>query len=389
MENNGKKIKITFVGDIMSKIQQNNASKCKNGNYNYDKIFKNVEKDLKKSSFLVGNLETPIAGETMKYSNVPFSFNTPEEFVIALRNAGFDMVTTANNHCLDRGIDGLKLTIDNLNKIGLEHIGTYKNKNDRDKIYIKEIGGIKFAFISYTYGTNANINNIYLNKENKFYVNILKKQEEKNVVTKNIFLRTCKKIQRKLKLDKQYIFSYYRDKEYLQQFIEDIKLAKKQSNYVIFCMHSGGQYNAKEDRYTKKLSEFAIKNGVDFVIGCHPHVVHGSKIIKNNKFIAYSLGNFCSTPYTNSKQKDDLPDYSIVLNLYFNQESKNLENITFNVVKSILDENGYSYLEFADSYLKKIDNNDLRRKIEKDIIQIVNRFYNLDTLKIEREYIVL
>ena len=384
-----KVIKISFVGDIMSKIQQNEAARDEKGQYHYEKTFQNVQKQLKESDFLIGNLETPIAGENLQYSNKPFSFNTPIEFAYAVKNAGFSLVTTANNHCMDRGIEGVKRTIDALDEIGLDHIGTYKNQNARDTVYVKDIQGIQFAFISYTYGTNAHMNQFYLNDDNRYMVNLLKEQERIKNKKKNIFIRGYKKICRILELDQEKRFSFSRDKKYLQTFLKDIELAKKKADYVIFCMHSGGQYNKKEDRYTKALSQFAINNGVDFVIGCHPHVVHGSKIMKENKFIAYSLGNFCCTPYTNAKQINDLPDYSIVCNLYFNTITKKLDKITFNIVKSILDAKGYTYLEFVDNYINKIENLELQEKVKKDCIVIANKFYKGNYQKIEKEYQIL
>lgn len=379
-------IKISFVGDIMSKIQQNKAARDEKGQYHYERTFQDIEKQLKESDYLIGNLETPIAGEDLQYSYKAFSFNTPIEFAIAVKNAGFSLVTTANNHCMDRGIEGIERTIDALDEIGLSHIGTYKNQVARDTVYIKEIQGIRFAFISYTYGTNAHLNGVYLNDNNQYMVNLLKKQERASKNKKNIIIRGYKKICRILEIDQEEKFSFQKDKKYLQNFLNDIRLAKEKADYVIFCMHSGGQYNKKEDRYTKALSQFAINNGVDFVIGCHPHVVHSSRFMKENKFIAYSLGNFCCTPYTNSKQINDLPDYSIVCNLYFDKTTKELDKITFNIVKSILDADGYTHLEFVDNYIDKIENEELKEKVKKDCIAIANQFYKGKYQKIEKEY---
>ena len=107
-------IKLTFVGDIMSEKIQNELSYI-DGKYDYSNMFdKGVMEFFEKSDYVVGNLETPIAGEKLKYSYKEYSFNTPENFLKTLKTIGIDCVTTANNHCLDRGVTGLKNTIDAL-----------------------------------------------------------------------------------------------------------------------------------------------------------------------------------------------------------------------------------------------------------------------------------
>ena len=85
-------------------------------------------------------------------------FNTPDALGDALKDAGFDLVSTANNHCLDRGYDGMVRTLDVLDKLGLAHVGTYRSAEERaaqNGVYVADMGGIKVAFLSYTYGTNG------------------------------------------------------------------------------------------------------------------------------------------------------------------------------------------------------------------------------------------
>lgn len=93
----------------MALLPQNNASlDKKTGIYNYDRIFEKVAYVLKDSDYVVGNLETPIAGEELEYTKEPTVFNTPLAFAQSIKKAGFDFVSIANNHCLDRGVIGLK-----------------------------------------------------------------------------------------------------------------------------------------------------------------------------------------------------------------------------------------------------------------------------------------
>src|SRR5690625_3571097 len=113
------------------------ASHIKNNEYNFDNIFKYMKHDFKESDFVVGNLETICAGGDLGYTNHIFSFNTPEQFIHSIENSGIHMVTTATNHCLDRGVEGLKRNLKNLKKYNLENTGTYLTPENREEIYYK------------------------------------------------------------------------------------------------------------------------------------------------------------------------------------------------------------------------------------------------------------
>lgn len=99
----------------------------------------NIVKYLENSDYVVGNLEVPLGGEKSKYTYNPYLFNAPDKFALDLKTAGFSMLITANNHCLDRGIKGLYRTIDVLDKYNINHAGTYKTNKNRDDIFIKDI----------------------------------------------------------------------------------------------------------------------------------------------------------------------------------------------------------------------------------------------------------
>ena len=164
-------IKLTFVGDIMSEKIQNELSYI-GGKYDYSNMFdKGIMEFFEKSDYVVGNLETPIAGEELKYSYKEYSFNTPENFLKTLKTIGIDCVTTANNHCLDRGVTGLKNTIDALVRNEIEYTGTKVQKTS-DSVLIKTLGNMKVAILSYTYGTNAVFNKQYLKRNEEYMVNI-------------------------------------------------------------------------------------------------------------------------------------------------------------------------------------------------------------------------
>lgn len=145
--------------------------------YDFDFVFHGVKDKLRESDLVVGNLETVFAGEEAGYTNDVYSFNTPDRFVCSMKSAGIDYVSTANNHCLDRGTEGLIRTLDLLDQYGIKHFGTYRSKEERTSYELLELGGKKIALIAYTYGTNVVENGIVFKEDEEFYVNVLKSQE--------------------------------------------------------------------------------------------------------------------------------------------------------------------------------------------------------------------
>ena len=123
--------------------------------------------------------------------------------------------------------------------------------------------------------------------------------------------------------------------------------------------------------------DYLIENGVDFVIGAHPHVVHGIK--KYDKgFGAYSLGNFYAIPYANPMQKDDMPDYSIILNFYFCESTKKLQKITYSIAKSEIDDKNFTKVKLVNEIYNNSKN---KEKIKEEALIIANKFSG----KIEKE----
>ena len=95
----------------------------------------------------MGNLETPIAGEGLKYTYERYRFNTPSLYLYAIKNAGFDLLSCAMNHCMDRGEEGIDNTLNNIASAGLEATGIFRTQAECDKPFIKDINGIKISFV--------------------------------------------------------------------------------------------------------------------------------------------------------------------------------------------------------------------------------------------------
>lgn len=270
------RVKMTVVGDLMvHDWQLADALNQSNGTYHFDYSFDQVKDLLSNADLTVGNLETVLAGKDADFTGYPM-FNTPEAFAESLRNAGFDLLTTANNHSNDRKEAGVLRTLEVLDRIGLDHVGTYPSKVVQNKIFIKEINNITFAFVSFTYGTNG----IPLPKGKEYLINIM---------TKNFV-------------------------------INEIKKAKALNpDFVIVLPHMGNEYELMPSQAYIDWVNVMFNSGADLILASHPHVVQpvaykptmDENGVTRNKFVAYSLGNFISSQRTQPR------DAGIMLHLYF------------------------------------------------------------------------
>ena len=177
-------ITISVVGDLMCHAPQFEYARIEKDSFNFIPVFRNVKKYLYKSDFTFGNLETVTAGISDKgYSGYP-KFNTPSSYLTALKDAGFDLLITSNNHALDRGEKGVLKTIDEIEKRNLSYVGTYKSEADRDSIRIFNIKNLKIALLAYSYGTNGNP----IPKGKEYLINLIdfKLLEEDIITARNI-----------------------------------------------------------------------------------------------------------------------------------------------------------------------------------------------------------
>ncbi len=263
---------LTALGDVLChNTQYWDAYNKKTDKYDFSYVFENVKEYTSKADVTIANLETSFADAP--YSNYP-TFNSPASLATALKNIGIDIITTAGNHCLDKGFKGLSETIDVLDENKIEHLGTYKTKEDQSKLFIKDLNGAKVAFINYTYGTNG----IPVPEGKEFCVNLI-------------------------------------DKDSIKAEIEKAKDEKV--DVIIACMHWGQEYHTTQTEDQEDLADFLFENGVDIIIGNHPHVIEPfeTKEVEmpdgttKQCFVAYALGNFTADQnYTNTRD-------SIILNL--------------------------------------------------------------------------
>lgn len=251
---------LLFVGDAMQHQGQLDAAKAAGGGtrYDYSDCFTFIAPAITEADYAVCNLEVPLGGGT-DYSGYP-CFSAPDSYVQALKDAGFDMFLTANNHCLDRRDRGARRTITALDSLGVDHIGTYLNQQDRlEKVpFIKNINGIKFGFLNYTYGTNG------IEPADGVEVALIDKK----------------------------------------RMADEIKLTREAgAEIVVVTIHWGVEYVLLQNHNQENIADFLVDQGVDLIIGGHPHVIQPMKVVRNEKenkdvLVVYSLGNFISNMKT-------------------------------------------------------------------------------------------
>jgi len=360
----GNRIKLTFTGDIMCIKQEIPAYMTETGEYDFSEIFSGVKDYFASSDYVVGNLETPIANAP--YCNHLINYNSPVAFAEAVKKSGISLVTTANNHCLDRGFGGLEDTIKNLNAIGLKQTGI-NSQNKLPAGIIEDIGNIKIGFLSYTYGTNAQYNKTYLDNNEKWKVNLY--QEQEIPLIKKLFCRNLAE----------------KDTILFNRMREDIKALKNSgAEYIIMCLHAGGQYNFFPSRKTKKITAQIAELGVDAVITNHEHVIHNMEIL-SEKIIVYSLGNFTSLFCIQTKPIYKLSDYSVIFNLYLSKNNNIVKpaDLTFTITKTISAGKNKVKSVLLFDLIKNCTNLREKRKLLKDNLKVYNRFLKRKETEIE------
>ena len=250
-------ISISVVGDLMCHGPQFEYARVGKDSFDFSPVYRNVKKYLESSDFTFGNLETVTAGKESKgYTGYPF-FNTPASYITALKDVGFDLLVTANNHSLDRSEKGIIRTINEIDSRNLKYVGTYKSQRDRDSIRIFDVKGIKIAVLAYSYGTNGNP----IPKGKNYLINLI-------------------------------------DYELIDN---DIQSAKANlAELVLVHFHFGEEYKREPTQFQRDVVNKTIELGADIIIGGHPHVLQPINFYKTNNakldsgFVAYSMGNFFS-----------------------------------------------------------------------------------------------
>lgn len=256
---------LVMAGDVLLHLRLAYWSENGKGGYDFNPIFKLIKPIIKKADLAIVNQETILGGKELGVSGYP-TFNGPYELGDAIANAGFDVVLQSNNHSLDRGKQGIYNCLNFWKKYPkIKTVGINTSEAQKKKLCIYKKNGIKVAILNYTYGTNG----IPLPKDMPYAVNYLVKDE----------------------------------------VINDIKRAEKEADFTIVCPHWGTEYYRGITDYQKTWSKIFVENGVDLVLGAHPHVIEPIKYVTDKKtghkmLVYYSLGNFVNSTMSDGRVGD-------------------------------------------------------------------------------------
>lgn len=245
---NSDTIRLVFGGDLMQHMPQVDAARTADGTYDYSESFAYVAPMFRDADIAILNLETTLTTSGY-YTGYP-CFASPTAVADEIADMGIDLALLANNHCCDRNAKGIDTTIEELDKRAIRHIGVYKDSLDRAQNNIAYLTArdLRFAVVNYTYGTNG----IPVPKGR--HVNLID-----TIAIKSDLATIC----------------------------------RDSIDMVIACMHWGNEYERKQNREQIRLRDMLRREGVDIIIGSHPHVVQPFEV-DSTHVTFYSLGNLVS-----------------------------------------------------------------------------------------------
>lgn len=247
------KLSLIMVGDALLHSSLYNDG-YNNGVYDFSGQLEFIKPIVQKYDLAFYNQESILGGKELGLSDYP-TFNSPWEFGDAMLDAGFNLVSLANNHTLDRGEKAVLNSCEYWqNKTALT-AGSYSSNEKASEIKIKEKNNIKYALLAYTYGTNG----IPVPSGKDYLVNLYSDEKVKN----------------------------------------DIEKVRDKVDLLIISMHWGVEYQSEPTDEQKREAEYISSLGADIIIGTHPHVIQPITYI-NNTLVIYSLGNFISAQSTNN-----------------------------------------------------------------------------------------
>ena len=249
-------IELLAVGDNIAHQTIREVGMTEYGPWNYDSVYQYVKEDVEAADLALVTQETIFVEDREDVSGYP-SFGTPPELGDALVNTGFDVIASATNHALDKGTDSIEYTLNwwEENHPDIPVLGLYDSQEASEEIPIISCKDLKLAMLDYTYSLNG----LELPSGQEYMVDVFDEEKAR----------------------------------------EDIRQAKELADVVIVVMHVGNEYEQDVDQETQEWTDIFLEEGVDIVIGSHPHVVRTMETLTgedgHKMLVYYSLGNFTST----------------------------------------------------------------------------------------------
>ena len=293
-------MRVLFAGDLILLEDQVKRGFTGSG-YDFDNVFEFAKKYISAADIAVGIFEGPTAGAEVGYSTSNYGdgktlkLNFPDEFAQAVKNAGFDLVSTANNHLLDCGVSGALRTLDMLDEIGLDHTGSYRNSEEKSAVKIIEKDGIRIAVLSYTYGSNGYSEEDLLDEKLSYLTSLVTEPNGANFEKARALVE------------------------------EDFARAKQENPDLIFVIpHMGTQFTDAPDNYQQTWTEIFLSLGADAVLNDHTHSVQPVEVLDRDgktKAVVNCPGNFANIYHGHDG------DASALTEIYIDRQTKAITGI--------------------------------------------------------------
>ena len=245
----GRHLSLLIAGDLMQHMPQIKSARQSNGSYDYGECFAGIKAEVERADIAIANFETTLAGQP--YSGYP-QFSAPDDFLSAVQSAGFDIMLTANNHCVDTRRKGLERTLTMMDSLGMAHLGTYRTLDERERTYpyLIEKNGLRIVLLNFTYDTNG------IPVPQPCHVNLMDTLE----ITAD--------------LD---------------------KARQMKPDAIIALPHWGIEYQTLPSKEQREMAAWLLSHGVDHIIGGHPHVAQPLELRNDGRnLVAWSMGNLVS-----------------------------------------------------------------------------------------------
>lgn len=327
-----ERLSLIMVGDALlhSSLYRDGYQ---NGTYDFTSQLELIKPEIQKHDLAFYNQESILGGTSIGLSDYP-NFNSPQEFGDAMIDAGFNLVSLANNHTMDRGVTAIQNSCDYWKTKDVLTAGSYCSAEDAEEIKTKEKNGIKYTLLAYTYGTNG--------------------------IT--------------VPSDKPYLVNLYSD----ELAKADIEKVRDKVDLLIVSMHWGTEYRSEPTDEQKREAEYLSNLGVDIIIGTHPHVIEPISYI-NDTLVIYSLGNFISAQSTNNDYNtmvELMTSVDVVKTTKDGKSEIKLENLNNELLYNYYqkDSRWHNFKVIPFSQMNETYNSDYKRLYEK--YSSVVRMYN-------------
>ena len=325
-----KRMSLVAVGDALIHNGVYLDARIGNNQYDFSDMFTDIIPLIQNYDLKYYNQETIIGGKNLGLSNYP-RFNSPDEIGLDMIKTGFNMVSLANNHAMDKNEVGILYSVDFWNNTGIITSGQNKSFEDRNnKIKVYEQNEIKYAFLAYTNSTNGI----------------------------------------SIPSGKDYLVNIYSD----QQVKEDIDQIKDSVDVIIVAMHWGNEYSHVPNDQQKQQAKYLSSLGVDLIIGSHPHVIQPVSYV-DNTLVIYSLGNFISAQKSLGLAK--IIGLMVGMEIVVNDDDVTFENINYNLLYTYCTNN---YKNFKIIPFTNLTDNILpnHSKVEEEYLNIVKSEVSYD-----------